>query len=243
MIIVNADDWGRSAAETDAAAQCYLAGSITSVTAMVFMEDSARARDLAQRLGMAVGLHLNLSQAFSAAGHDERLLQSHARVRRFLAGNRYASLLYNPFLADDFRYVYQQQFREFVRLYGHEPSHVDGHHHKHLCMNMLLGRVIRQGEGVRRNFFFWPGEKAAPNRWYRSASDRLLSRRYRVTDFFFALSQCFGPERLAKVMALARTHSVELMTHPANEAERRLLLSEPFSLALNQLAKGTYATL
>ena len=30
MLIINADDWGRSLAETDAALECYKAGRITS---------------------------------------------------------------------------------------------------------------------------------------------------------------------------------------------------------------------
>src|SRR5437868_14435949 len=40
---LNADDWGRSGAETDAALRCYKGGRITSVSAMVFMQDSERA--------------------------------------------------------------------------------------------------------------------------------------------------------------------------------------------------------
>src|SRR5437588_264599 len=37
MIIINADDWGRSEAETDIALRCFKAGRITSVTAMVLV--------------------------------------------------------------------------------------------------------------------------------------------------------------------------------------------------------------
>jgi predicted glycoside hydrolase/deacetylase ChbG (UPF0249 family) len=48
VLIINADDWGRSPAETDAALDCFSNGRITSVTAMVFMADSKRAADLAK---------------------------------------------------------------------------------------------------------------------------------------------------------------------------------------------------
>ena len=48
MITINADDWGRSEAETDAALFCYVNGRISSVSAMVFMEDSERAAELAK---------------------------------------------------------------------------------------------------------------------------------------------------------------------------------------------------
>jgi len=43
MLIINADDFGRSWEETDVAHSCIRRGQITSVTAMVFMHDSERA--------------------------------------------------------------------------------------------------------------------------------------------------------------------------------------------------------
>ena len=72
---------------------------------------------------------------------------------------------------------------------------MDGHQHMHLCANMLFDRVIRTGERVRRSFSFWPGEKSFLNRTYRRFIDAWLARRYRLTDFFFALSQTFPEER------------------------------------------------
>jgi predicted glycoside hydrolase/deacetylase ChbG (UPF0249 family) len=65
MLIINGDDFGRSAAETDAALRCYRAGRITSVSAMVFMVDSERAAQVANADGLDVGLHLNFSELFT----------------------------------------------------------------------------------------------------------------------------------------------------------------------------------
>jgi YdjC-like protein len=48
MLIINADDWGRSRAETDNALTCHDEGRITSASAMVYMEDSERAAELAK---------------------------------------------------------------------------------------------------------------------------------------------------------------------------------------------------
>jgi len=67
MLIINADDWGRSMAETDAALRCYKAGRITSVSAMVLMEDSHRAAELAKEHQLDVGLHLNFTDKFTRA--------------------------------------------------------------------------------------------------------------------------------------------------------------------------------
>src|SRR4051812_19076803 len=98
MLIVNADDWGGWRDATDAAAACFRAGRITSATAMVFMEDSARGAGLAKDLGIEIGLHLNLTQEFTGAGVPTELQTAHARIRRFLRSSRYAVMLYHPFL-------------------------------------------------------------------------------------------------------------------------------------------------
>ena len=66
MLIINADDWGRSVAETDAALKCFRERRITSVSAMVFMGDSERAAELAKENKLDVGLHLNFTDRFTA---------------------------------------------------------------------------------------------------------------------------------------------------------------------------------
>jgi chitin disaccharide deacetylase len=243
MIIINADDLGRTRAETDAALLCHRQGRVTSATAMMFMDDSLRAAELAQSAGLEVGLHLNLTQPFTTPGVDHVLAQSHARVINFLTRRKLSGALYNPALRQDFARVFDAQWREFLRLYGRQPSHVDGHHHMHLCANILLGDVIPAGQKVRRGFYFWPGEKSALKRTYRRLCDALLTRRYRSTDFFFALSQCQRTERLERVLALAQTQVVELMTHPAVLTEQAYLLGDDFDRRLARLERGNYARL
>jgi len=241
VVIINADDWGRSRDETDAAADCFARGRITSVTAMVFMQDSERAAHVARERGIDVGLHLNLDQPFTGEVPSGPARERHERVVAFLTSREYAFLLYNPLLSQDFRDAYQAQYAEFVRLYGRPPSHVDGHHHLHLCTNMLLGRVITQGVRVRRSFHFWPGEKGLANRSYRKAVDWLLARRHPIVDYFFALPHCFDERRMDRVVSLARTAVVEIMTHPTNPAEHAFLTGFKFASSLGSIQAGTYA--
>lgn len=243
VIIVNADDWGRSPGETDAAVACYRAGRITSASAMVFMEDSARASELARETGIDVGLHINLTQRFSGEVPAGSLADYHDRIAGFLTAHKYAFLIYNPVLRKLFRYVYQAQVDEFVRLYGRAPSHLDGHHHQHLCTNMLVDGVIPGGAKVRRNFHFWPDEKGLMNRTYRRVADAWLARRYKLTDFFFALSYCLRSDQMARVAELARTTTVEVMTHPVDPIERDYLMSDRYLSAINGLERGTYSNL
>ena len=241
MLIINADDWGRSAAETDAALRCYKGGRITSVSAMVFMEDSERAAELAKENEVDVGLHLNFTDKFTTNQYPQTLGNYHNEIVRFLRGNKYSQLLYNPFLRRDFAYSYEAQVEEFARLYRKPPSHIDGHHHMHLCANVLLSNTIPAGAKLRRNFSFWPGEKSVLNRTYRWLVDRWLARRYCLPDYFFDLTQCIEEKKLDRVAALAKSSDVELMTHPIVNKEEAYLMSDGFGVMLERLNIGGYA--
>lgn len=241
MLIINADDFGRSAAETNAALRCYQEGRITSVSAMMFMEDSERAAELAKENELDVGLHLNFAEAFTGKNYPAELGEYHGRTIRYLMGNKYAQLVYHPFLRKEFAYSYEAQAGEFVRLFGKPPSHIDGHHHMHLCANILLSKIIPSGIKMRRNFSFWPGEKSLLNRTYRALVDRWLARRYRLADYFFDLTQSIREKKLDRVVALAKSSDVELMTHPIVEAESEYLMSDEFHVTLQRLDVGSYA--
>ena len=241
MLIINADDWGRSMAETDAALRCYKAGRITSVSAMMFMEDSERAAELAKEQNPEVGLHLNFDERFTGNRVPTTLGNYHDKIARFLTRNKYSQLLYNPFLRKAFSYSYQAQAEEFARLFGKQPSHIDGHHHMHLCANLILSNTIPAGAKLRRNFSFWLGEKSMLNRTYRWLVDRWLARRYCLADYFFDLTQCIEEKKLDRVAALAKSSNVELMTHPIVNKEEEYLMSDEFQEILQRLEIGHYA--
>src|SRR5258708_29847218 len=180
MLIVNADDLGRSKSATDNALSCYARQRITSTSAMVFMEDSERAAELILKSGIDVGLHLNFSEGFTGGSVPERLYHSQAHICRFLRTSRYSLLFYNPLLRQQFRDVFQAQYSEFVRLYGCTPSHLDGHHHMHLASNMLIDEIMPSGAKVLRSFSFRHGERTFANRLYRARVARWLGRPYRL---------------------------------------------------------------
>jgi Uncharacterized protein conserved in bacteria len=241
MLIINADDFGSSAGATDVALRCYQRGRITSVSAMVFMADSERAAEVAKENRLDVGLHLNFDEAFTGKDYPSRLSECHRSTMRYLRANKYAELVYNPFLREKFAYSYEAQANGFVRLFGKPPSHIDGHHHRHLCANILLSNVIPRGTKMRRNFSFWPGEKSLLNRAYRALVDRWLSRRYQLPDYFFDLSQSIREKKLDRLVTLARSSKVELMTHPAIQMEEAYLMSDEFGQLLQRLEAGSYA--
>lgn len=225
FIILNADDWGYDEVTTNRILKCVERGAISSVSAMVFMEDSDRAAALARERGIEAGLHLNLTSPFSVSGCSWRLLERHREVAGYLLRHRMAQALFHPRLMSSFEYIVAAQLEEFSRLYGTAAVRVDGHHHMHLCANVLWGGLLPEGALVRRNFSFQGNEKSFINRFYRRFVDGLLSRRYLLVDYFFSLQPIEVPGRLEAICSLASEYVVEIETHPANLAEY-LFLSE-----------------
>jgi hypothetical protein len=224
LLIVNADDWGRDTVTTSRTLECVLAGAVSSVSAMVFMEDSERAAALARQHGVDAGLHLNLTMPFSGPQCSSRLCEHQQKIARCLRCHRLASVMYYPGLAASFEYVVAAQLEEFDRLYGAPVNRVDGHHHMHLCANVYFQKLLPAGIIVRRNFTFGPGEKGCMNRLYRRWQDRGLARRHRLADFFFSLVPLEPRSRLEAIIDLATGFDVEVETHPVRPDEFRFLM-------------------
>jgi len=240
MLIINADDYGRCCVGTNRIISCYEKGSITSTSAMVFMEDSERAAEVARHCGIDVGLHLNFTEKLARVPYGSTLPDYHNQIASFLTKTRYSSLFYSPWLRRQFQYVYQAQLEEFMRLYRKPPSHVDGHHHMRLCANMLMEVVVPAGQKVRRNFTFRAGDKGFLNRTYRAGVDKWLARRYVITDYLFSLRQTPRSGRPADSVGLAREATVELESHPENVDEFEWLMSNECTEAFSGIRKATY---
>ena len=121
-------------------------------------------------------------------------------------------------------------------LYGTLPSHIDGHHHMHLCANILMSKVIPRGIKMRRNFSFWPGEKSPLNRAYR-AFDRWSACRQILYNGLSlrSLASALRRRQLGRVTMLAKSSNVELMTHPVVHAEADYFMSDEFRELLQPL--------
>jgi hypothetical protein len=175
------------------------------------------------------GLHLNLTTPFSATGVPALLLEHQQRLARYLCRHRLAGLMFHPGLTGSFEYVVRKQIDEFRRLYGVEPGRIDGHHHMHLCANVILSGLLPAGTVVRRNFSFQPGEKSWANRSCRRIVDHLLLSRHRLTNYFFSLPPMQPSVRLERIIFLARDFTVEIETHPVRPPEYRFLMEGEMS--------------
>lgn len=202
---------------------------------MVFMVDSERAANEAKERRMTTGLHLNFDQQLTCDGTPAKLRDQHGAISDYLKARKWYQILYNPFLRNSFDYVFQAQWNEFCRLYGEAPQRVDGHHHMHLCMNMLVSGRYPKDIKIRRNFTFRPGEKVLLNRVYRRLVDRWLTSRFNCTDYFFSLSP-MERGRVQRIFLLAESADVELMVHPGMDEEYDFLLSPEWA---GLISKGT----
>ena len=68
---------------------------MSSVSAMVFMEDSGRAAEIALERGIDAGLHLNFTTPFSGPT-SPMLIEHQRRIGAYLLGHRLAQVIFHP---------------------------------------------------------------------------------------------------------------------------------------------------
>lgn len=245
MLIVNADDWGMNKKATDTILKLYKMGCITSATAMVFMKDTERSANLAISNRINTGLHLNFTMKYETTGTNKlsKLFDYQMQIAGFLLKNKYYRLIYNPFLRKQFDYVFKAQFEEYLRVFDKPPTHIDGHRHMHLCMNVILDKLIPTGCKIRRNFSFSSEDGVGfINRFSRKVVDSLLMRNYKSTDYFFSLAP-IDKGRIRKIIEKAKKLNVELMVHPVRSEEYEYLTKSDYKELIEKVQKGTYSIL
>lgn len=240
MLIITADDYGKTQSATDNILECFSRKRITSTSAMVFMEDSERAAALALKTGLEVGLHLNFTLPFSAYNMPLKLREHQNRVASYLTRHKLFQVIYNPLLRDSFDFLFRAQQEEFVRLYGRAPDHYNGHHHMHLCANMLASKRIPKGARMRGTFTFDQVEKNLLNRLYRHILGIWISRRFIAPNSFFSVAPVQNQERLRNIINRAAEETVEIEVHPEKVEEIEFLLSDQYENLVKSVHRGGF---
>jgi len=237
VLIANADDLGASPRVTKAILECVDAGAISSISAMVWMHGTSRAADEVRGRGLPIGLHLNLTMPFDDPDVPGGPMERQRLLTTLLTKD---SWMEPPDLSGVESVVHTavaEQLAEFRARFG-EPTHIDGHHHVHL--NGAVLEAVPADLPVRAV----PRQPAAaldePGAW-----ERTLRRRFVTPDLSLALEQLHpgaeGPG--LEVLQLARDRTVEVVAHPAQPADRELLLSDEWRAAVAGLALGSYRDL
>ncbi|MGN6607683.1 MAG: carbohydrate deacetylase [Jatrophihabitans sp.] len=125
VLIVNADDFGRSPGVNEGTIACHRDGVVTSASLMVRWPDAAAAGAYAAANpdGLSVGLHFDLGEWYWADGdwHERYVVTASDDVAAVTAELEY-------------------QLARFVQLVGRPPTHLDSHQHVH--RDPLVGRIV-----------------------------------------------------------------------------------------------------
>jgi len=128
VLIVNADDFGRSPGVNGGVVRTHEEGIVTSATMLVRWPAAADAAEYARRSSLSVGLHLDLGE------WEYRDGEWRARYDVVTTMSREA-------VAEEI----ERQLGRFKRLTGRSPTHLDSHQHVHLSMP-VRGELLRIGE-------------------------------------------------------------------------------------------------
>jgi chitin disaccharide deacetylase len=114
LLIVNADDFGRSPGVNEGVIRCHTDGIVTSAGLMVRWPAASDAAAYARRANLSLGLHLDLGEWEYGAGewtarYEVLAEQTPEAVEREI----------------------QEQLERFERLTGTTPTHLDSHQHVH----------------------------------------------------------------------------------------------------------------
>ncbi|HEX5307724.1 MAG TPA: ChbG/HpnK family deacetylase [Solirubrobacteraceae bacterium] len=247
LLIVNADDWGGFRSGTDAIEACFQAGAITSSTAMMYMSDSRRAAELAQERARPIGLHLNLTQPFDAPDVPAAVRERQRRLCLHFAPLARRRWVASPFpsvhalVADAIR----DQLEQFQRQYGRQPTHLDSHHHVHVCPDVFASGALARGMRVRQTVSVLPG-KRDPATALRRFKHVLLASRFLTTERFWAVREVAREGAgipIGDAARMALTQSVEVMVHPSFPGEVDVLRSQAWAQAIAGAPLGSYARL
>jgi len=246
LLIVNADEWGIDEQTNEAIARCLQAGAVTSVSAMVFMRGSEAGAADALADELSAGLHINLTEPFTAASVDASVRDRQARIARYYGGPSWRRWGVSPGLFSEIERAIGDQLAEFRRLYGREPSHFDGHEHIHQSLAVLAARTFPPAARMRPSFTYLPGEKSALNRSVRALINRALHARFNAPRYFFSIRDMhpqLGGIAMEEKLALSSGSSVEVMTHPGWDDERAILLDPSWGTLLAPRRLGRYEEL
>jgi predicted glycoside hydrolase/deacetylase ChbG (UPF0249 family) len=202
ILIVNADDLGRTLGINDGIFAAHRDGLVTSATLMVgYAAAEAAAAEARRYRELGIGLHVALTGGAPILRPE--LVPSLVDKNGLLPAKPegHGDLDAGEVLAE-----VEAQLRRFRRLMGRMPTHLDSHHHSHrlpvVCE--VLASVARRTDLPVRN--------ASP-----SVGDYLLEAEVPSTDFF--VEEFFGVatevDDLVRVLTALAPGTTELMCHPA----------------------------
>ena len=207
-LIVNADDFGRSAAINRGVMRASERGIVTSASLMVRWPAAEAAAELGRERGLAVGLHFDLGEWEYRDG-----------------GWRAVYEVPESETPDSIERELADQLERFERLVGRGPTHLDSHQHVHRDQP-ARGVVLRAGErlGV-------PVRHFSPEVSYSGA---FFGQDGKGNPFPEAITG----DALVSVIEALPPGVTELACHPAAEAEGQSVYDSERVVEVESLCDG-----
>lgn len=202
LLIVNADDLGRTPGINEGIFQAHERGIVTSATLMVnYPASAAAARALPRFPDLGVGLHVALSGGPSTLPAQ--------RIPSLVGGDGLFPSKPEGLMDADPGEIFQEvqaQLNLFRTLTGRLPTHLDGHHHCHRLPAVASALIT-----IAR-------EERLPVRSAGSAvAKRLRQESVATTDHFDESFYGAGVSResLSEILRRVPAGTTEVMCHPA----------------------------
>lgn len=203
VLIVNADDLGRTAGINSGIFQAHSQGLVTSATLMVAYP---AAEEAAAQFGvhpdLGIGLHVQLTGGRPVLPPERlpSLVDASGRLPSFPDG-------LGPAEPGEVMAEVRAQFDRFLELAGRLPTHLDSHHHSHrnpIVCDALVALALEHDLPIRN---------ASPE-----VEERLRREGITTNDFF--VERFFGEdaqlEILIEILESLQPGVTEIMCHPAN---------------------------
>lgn len=191
VLIVNADDFGRSVGINRGVIRCHEEGIVTSASLMVRWPEAEDAAAWARRTSLSVGLHLDLG--------DWEWREGEWHIRYEVVDREDL---------DAIAAEIERQLARFERLIGRPPTHLDTHQHVHLKYPPVLQALGPAGQrlGV-------PVRGLTPGIAYSGVFYGQDGKGAPAPDLITA-------DALVKLIEALPPGVTELGCHPASEADR-----------------------
>lgn len=186
LLIVNADDFGRSPGINDGVVRAFEDGIVTSASLMVRWPAAAAAAKYARaHAALSVGLHVDLGEWCWSGGRWQRRYDVVDSASR-----------------DDVAREVAAQLARFRDLMGENPTHLDSHQHAHRRepLRSILRELARELRVPLRH------ESPDLTTWLEFYGETRTGR---------PVPQAIAPERLIEWLSTLGPDPVELRCHPA----------------------------
>jgi predicted glycoside hydrolase/deacetylase ChbG (UPF0249 family) len=138
-LIVNADDFGFSQEINEGVCEAHVNGVVTDASLLVRSPYASQAIQIADRINLPLGLHIDFVTPYSASGRDELGPEGHLTQELY---NREFNLQVTSLFSCEELLILQdeiqKQIEEFKALARQLPSHLDYHYGLHYLPDVMF---------------------------------------------------------------------------------------------------------